>query len=67
MNNLNASILRALVGVVLGAGLVTTSSAAAEEKILNIYNWSDYIGPDYSESNQAAQIKQKIGDITIWR
>ena len=40
------SILAALVGVVVGAGFVSTSYAKEEEKILNIYNWSDYIAPD---------------------
>lgn len=42
----NKSILSALVGVALGAGFIATSYAAEEEKVLNIYNWSDYLGPD---------------------
>jgi len=27
-------------------GIVLSGAAAAEEKILNVYNWADYIGPD---------------------
>lgn len=32
--------------VMVTAGLVPASSFADEEKVLNIYNWSDYIAPD---------------------
>ena len=32
------------LGAVLGAGLATAPAVADEEKVLNIYNWSDYIG-----------------------
>ncbi len=31
-------------GLLMGAGGI--ASAQQEEKVLNIYNWSDYIGPD---------------------
>jgi len=34
-----------LAAILVTAGLATTASAD-EEKILNIYNWSDYIAPD---------------------
>lgn len=34
-----------LVAVATGA-LLTTSAAAEEEKVLNVYNWSDYIAED---------------------
>jgi putrescine transport system substrate-binding protein len=39
-------LLAVLTGVVVAAGLVTTANAKDEEKVLNIYNWSDYIAPD---------------------
>ena len=35
-----------LVGLVVGLTVATTSYAKEEEKVLNIYNWSDYIAPD---------------------
>src|SRR3990167_7418135 len=38
--------LSALGGAVLAAMAVTTTAHADEEKILNVYNWSNYIGPD---------------------
>ena len=38
------AIALALTGLFLLAG--ATDPASAEEKILNVYNWSDYIGPD---------------------
>lgn len=39
------AIAAALAGLLLLAG-VAGSAAADEEKVLNVYNWSDYIGPD---------------------
>jgi len=37
----------ALAGaVIISAGFVSTASAKEEEKVLNIYNWSDYLAPD---------------------
>jgi putrescine transport system substrate-binding protein len=40
--------VKGLRSVLLGvaAVLVANSAGAAEEKVLNIYNWSDYIAPD---------------------
>jgi putrescine transport system substrate-binding protein len=38
------AIASALTGLILLAGF--GDPASAEEKILNVYNWSDYIGPD---------------------
>jgi len=38
------AIALALTGLILLAGF--GDPASAEEKILNVYNWSDYIGPD---------------------
>jgi putrescine transport system substrate-binding protein len=32
--------------VLLAAGLMAGAAQAQEEKILNIYNWSDYIADD---------------------
>jgi len=43
---LNKRILGALVGLAVGVGFVATSYAKEEEKVLNIYNWSDYLAPD---------------------
>ncbi len=40
------TVLVALVGAALGVGVVSTSYAKEEEKVLNIYNWSDYLAPD---------------------
>lgn len=42
----NKRVLSALLGLTISLGCVATSYAAAEEKILNIYNWSDYLAPD---------------------
>jgi putrescine transport system substrate-binding protein len=41
-------MVKGLRSVLLGvaAVLVVSSASAAEEKVLNIYNWSDYIAPD---------------------
>ncbi|GAB3773475.1 polyamine ABC transporter substrate-binding protein [Ramlibacter monticola] len=36
----------ALVGSALALGFGAPAAQAAEEKVLNIYNWSDYIGED---------------------
>lgn len=35
-----------LSGVAAGLLMAASVSASAEEKILHIYNWSDYIAPD---------------------
>lgn len=43
---LNKYVLSTLVGLTISLGSVATSYAAAEEKILNIYNWSDYLAPE---------------------
>lgn len=42
----NKRVLSVLVGLAVGVGIVATSYAKDEEKVLNIYNWSDYIAPD---------------------
>jgi putrescine transport system substrate-binding protein len=42
---LNKYVLSTLVGLTVGVASVA-SSYAAEEKILNIYNWSDYLAPE---------------------
>ena len=42
---LNKYVLSALLGLTAGFGAVT-SYAATEEKVLNIYNWSDYLAPE---------------------
>ncbi|MEZ0315884.1 MAG: extracellular solute-binding protein, partial [Methylophilaceae bacterium] len=36
----------ALAGAALSAAIVSTANAKEEEKVLNIYNWSDYLAPD---------------------
>lgn len=43
---LNKYVLSTLVGLTVGVASVASSYAAAEEKILNIYNWSDYLAPE---------------------
>lgn len=43
---LNKYVLSTLVGLTVGVASVASSYAAAEEKILNIYSWSDYIAPE---------------------
>ncbi|MSP86757.1 MAG: polyamine ABC transporter substrate-binding protein [Methylotenera sp.] len=43
---LKQSVLRALLGLCVSLAYATTSYAAAEEKVLNIYNWSDYLAPE---------------------
>ncbi len=42
---LNKHVLSTLLGLTAGFGAVT-SYAATEEKVLNIYNWSDYLAPE---------------------
>lgn len=42
---LNQYVLSTLLGLTVSFGAIT-SYAAAEEKVLNIYNWSDYLAPD---------------------
>jgi len=42
---LNKYVLSALLGLTACFGAVT-SYAATEEKVLNIYNWSDYLAPE---------------------
>ncbi len=39
-------VIAGLIGAVLLLGVASTASAQQEEKVLNFYNWSDYIGPD---------------------
>ena len=46
-----SKLLRALAGASLVA-LVAGQAAAAEEKVLNVYNWSDYIAEDTLEKFQ---------------
>ncbi|HZW47811.1 MAG TPA: spermidine/putrescine ABC transporter substrate-binding protein PotF, partial [Microvirga sp.] len=36
-------MIRLLASVALGLGLVT--AAAAQERVVNVYNWSDYVDP----------------------
>jgi putrescine transport system substrate-binding protein len=48
--------MRVLVGAAAVAVLIAAASAplvAAEDKVLNIYNWSDYIAPDTVEKFEA--------------
>ena len=47
-NSAGKSWLGKLVGGLLAAGLVSfsTGAVAQEQKVLNIYNWSDYIGEE---------------------
>lgn len=42
----NNCLLAALMGLAMGALLAPNAYAKEEEKILNIYNWSDYLAPD---------------------
>ncbi|MFM9913864.1 MAG: polyamine ABC transporter substrate-binding protein [Methylophilaceae bacterium] len=42
----NKCLLAALMGLAMGALLAPNAYATDEEKILNIYNWSDYLAPD---------------------
>ena len=37
------------VAVILGLVLLSSSAWAAEEKVVNVYNWSDYVAPDTLE------------------
>lgn len=37
------------IAVILGLVLLSTSAWAEEEKVLNVYNWSDYVAPDTLE------------------
>ncbi len=51
MNALNQSALRLSVKAMMAAlvatcGMLSSSAFAAEEKVLNVYNWSDYIAED---------------------
>ncbi len=36
-------MIRLLASVALGLGLVT--AATAQERVVNVYNWSDYVDP----------------------
>jgi len=50
--------LTGLVALVAAASMVSFSAKAEEEKVLNVYNWSDYIAPDTLEKfTQATGIK----------
>lgn len=37
------------IAVIMGLVLLSTSAWAGEEKVLNVYNWSDYVAPDTLE------------------
>ena len=37
------------IAAILGLVLLSSSAWAAEEKVLNVYNWSDYVAPDTLE------------------
>ena len=39
-------IARVCAAVLAAAGLLAAGAAGAQEEVLNIYNWSDYIAPD---------------------
>ena len=45
----------------LGALLVTGSGLAEEEKVLNVYNWSDYIAEDTIENFEDYYVDQDDG------
>src|SRR5947207_2770354 len=53
------------LGLVAAAGialLLASSAGAEEEKILNVYNWSDYIGPEtLAKFEKATGIKVTYG------
>ena len=46
-------VSRGIVAAVLVAATVSGGSAGAEEKILNVYNWSDYIAEDTIQKFEA--------------
>ena len=60
------AIALALTELILLAGFA--DPASAEEKILNVYNWSDYIGPDtiadfqkeYARPHRIAPCRERI-------
>ena len=46
------------IAAILGLVLLSSSAWAAEEKVVNVYNWSDYVAPDTLEKfTQATGIK----------
>lgn len=50
--------LTGLAALVAAASIVSFSARAEEEKVLNVYNWSDYVAPDTLEKfSQATGIK----------
>ncbi|MDQ0505476.1 polyamine ABC transporter substrate-binding protein [Xanthobacter agilis] len=44
-----AAVLGVGLGVMLGAGVAFSGPAFAQEKVLNVFNWSDYIDPTVLE------------------
>ncbi|WP_394035571.1 polyamine ABC transporter substrate-binding protein [Xanthobacter albus] len=44
-----AAVMGVGLGVVLGAGVALTGPAFAQEKVVNVFNWSDYIDPTVLE------------------
>ncbi len=44
-----AAVMGVGLGLVLGAGVALTGPAFAQEKVVNVFNWSDYIDPTVLE------------------
>ncbi|MGB2831485.1 MAG: extracellular solute-binding protein [Methylotenera sp.] len=44
--NTESRLLAVLLGATISMGFASTSVAKEEEKVLNVYNWVDYIAPD---------------------
>ena len=44
--NTKSRLLAVLLGAAISMGFASTSVAKEEEKVLNVYNWVDYIAPD---------------------
>ena len=61
------AIALALTGLILLAGFA--DPASAEEKILNVYNWSDYIGPDtiadFRRNMRALTASLPVGSVSV--
>ena len=47
-NLFSKRVVLSLLGLVIGLSVTASSVAAEEEKVLNIYNWFDYLAPDTS-------------------
>jgi putrescine transport system substrate-binding protein len=61
-----SKLLHVFMGVAAAATLLLASSAqAAEEKVLNVYNWSDYIGEHTVEKFEKATGSKSITTFTI--